>query len=333
MLDLTSSLYGNPHSQNPSSRLSADAIDHVRDLVLAHFGTTAQEYDVIFTSGCTGALKLVGEIFPWAKEETEKRKPGCPQEVVYIDSRSISSVAKGCSSCASGLYDPDGQSSRLSTFAYLEDNHTSVLGIRELAVKHSNSRLVCVTKDAVVDINSNSSTNAANGERTACNTNHWDDQDHSDADRCVRKNGPFHLFAYPAQSNFSGYKYPLSWTYQIQNRKVAISGLERMGGEWLVLLDAAAFVATNPLNLSLYPADFVTVSFYKLFGYPTGVGALLVRRTRVIELTRSYFGGGTVQVSIARKRFHVPRIELHERQVHLVHVVYSFGQVLVKKNH
>ena len=34
--------------------------------------------------------------------------------------------------------------------------------------------------------------------------------------------------------------------------------------KWLVLLDAAAFVPTQPLNLSEVEADFVTISFYKV---------------------------------------------------------------------
>lgn len=46
---------------------------------------------------------------------------------------------------------------------------------------------------------------------------------------------------------------------------------------WKVLLDAAAFVPTQPLDLAACPADFVTVSFYKMMGFPSGVGALLVR--------------------------------------------------------
>jgi molybdenum cofactor sulfurtransferase len=46
---------------------------------------------------------------------------------------------------------------------------------------------------------------------------------------------------------------------------------------WMVLIDAAKGCATLPPDLSEYPADFVVLSFYKLFGYPTGLGALLVR--------------------------------------------------------
>jgi molybdenum cofactor sulfurtransferase len=45
-----------------------------------------------------------------------------------------------------------------------------------------------------------------------------------------------------------------------------------------VLVDAAAFSCHSLLDLSKYPADFVTVSFYKLFGYPSGLGALIVKK-------------------------------------------------------
>ena len=81
MEDLASNLYGNPHSQNTSSRATAEAIDFVRDLVLSHFGTDTSHYDVVFTSGCTGALKLLADVFPWlpvsavsAEESTDQRQ-------------------------------------------------------------------------------------------------------------------------------------------------------------------------------------------------------------------------------------------------------------------
>jgi selenocysteine lyase/cysteine desulfurase len=91
------------------------------------------------------------------------------------------------------------------------------------------------------------------------------------------------LFAYPAQSNFSGTRYPLEWVEQAQS------------AGWRVLLDAAAFVPTHRLSLSETPADFVCVSFYKMFGYPTGVGALIARLDALSELRRPWFSGGTVE--------------------------------------
>jgi hypothetical protein len=37
-----------------------------------------------------------------------------------------------------------------------------------------------------------------------------------------------------------------------------------------VVLDAAAHAPTHSLDLSRTKPDFVTISFYKMFGYPTG---------------------------------------------------------------
>ena len=46
---------------------------------------------------------------------------------------------------------------------------------------------------------------------------------------------------------------------------------------------------TNRLDLSEVKPDFVTVSFYKMFGYPTGVGCLLIRNTVLGKLQRPWF--------------------------------------------
>ncbi len=101
------------------------------------------------------------------------------------------------------------------------------------------------------------------------------------------------LFAFPAQSNFSGVKHPLELVGQAKARG------------WDVLLDAAAFVPANRLNLADVPADFVSVSFYKMFGYPTGVGCLLARRTALAELRRPWFAGGTVNFATVEGRAHL----------------------------
>lgn len=47
------------------------------------------------------------------------------------------------------------------------------------------------------------------------------------------------------------------------------------------------------------------LSYYKIFGYPTGVGALLVHKRAVPLLMKRkrYFGGGTVAVSLAAEDF------------------------------
>jgi len=100
--------------------------------------------------------------------------------------------------------------------------------------------------------------------------------------------GCTNLFAYPAQSNFSGVQHPLEWIEKAQT----------LG--WDVILDAAAFTPTNSLDLSKWKPNFVPLSFYKMFGYPTGVGALLARKDTINKLHRSWFAGGTTTVTSVR---------------------------------
>ena len=68
------------------------------------------------------------------------------------------------------------------------------------------------------------------------------------------------------------------------------------------MLDASAFVPTNPLNLTEYPASFVSLSFYKMFGFPTGLGCLLVRNDIAGMLHKTYFSGGSVVLSSSDER-------------------------------
>lgn len=66
----------------------------------------------------------------------------------------------------------------------------------------------------------------------------------------------------------------------------------------MVLLDAARACSGKPPDLGAYPVDFVVLSYYKIFGYPTGVGALVARREALEKLKRRYFGGGTLEVRL-----------------------------------
>ncbi|KAF5731289.1 Molybdenum cofactor sulfurase (LOS5) (ABA3) isoform 1 [Tripterygium wilfordii] len=66
-------------------------------------------------------------------------------------------------------------------------------------------------------------------------------------------------------------------------------------GCWMILIDGAKGCATKPLDLSRCPADFVVISFYKLFGYPTGLGALIVRNDVSKLLKKKYFGGASIR--------------------------------------
>ncbi|MBI4543679.1 MAG: aminotransferase class V-fold PLP-dependent enzyme [Gemmatimonadetes bacterium] len=220
---LQSTVLGNPHSGNPTSRAATQVVKSARRRILEFFAADPAEYEVVFTLNATGALKLVGEAYPFA--------PG-------------------------------------SRFCLTSDNHNSVNGIREFAARRGAevTYLRLSPELRIPDI----------------------EVQLEGADRRVPN-----LFAYPAQSNFSGVQHPLEWTE-----------LARSLG-YDVLLDAAAFVPTNRLSLGAVEPDFVTISFYKMFGFPTGVGALLARCEALARLRRPWFSGGTVRFVSAQNRVRI----------------------------
>ena len=223
---LQESVYGNPHSANPTSAAMTEHVERTRRHVLTWFNARAEDYTLIFTQNASGALKLVGESFPFA--------PG---------------------------------SRYLLTF----DNHNSVNGIREFARQKGAS--VSYAPLVMPELR----------------------LDSARLESLLDQANPAHenLFAYPAQSNFSGVKHPLEFVTQARSKG------------WRVLLDAAAYVPTSRLDLTVVQPDFVTVSFYKMFGYPTGVGALLVRRPALAKMKRPWFAGGTVNFASVQGQAHV----------------------------
>jgi selenocysteine lyase/cysteine desulfurase len=213
-------ILGNPHSENAPSRASTEVMEEARAQTLRFFGADPLEYDVVFTSNASGAMRVLAESFPF------------------------------------------GVGSQLVLTA---DNHNSVNGLR-LPAAEKGADVQYVPLDA---------------DLRAAAPQPW-----------LRRAIAPSLFAYPAQSNFSGVRHPLRWVKTARSQG------------YHVLLDAAAYVSSSPLSLADIPADFVAISYYKLFGYPTGVGALLVRHDALASLRRRYFAGGTVEfVSVQNDRF------------------------------
>ncbi|GAA2326060.1 aminotransferase class V-fold PLP-dependent enzyme [Streptomyces kunmingensis] len=147
------------------------------------------------------------------------------------------------------------------------DNHNSVNGLREFArARHGRTTYVPLSgPDLRLD-----------EERLA-------------AALAERRRG---LFAFPAQSNFSGVRHPLEWIGRAQEQG------------WQVLLDAAAYAPTSRLELSRFRPEFTVLSWYKVFGYPTGVGCLIARHDALAALRRPWFSGGTIQVVSAHAQWH-----------------------------
>ncbi|TKA61433.1 hypothetical protein B0A55_11599 [Friedmanniomyces simplex] len=62
-LDMMANLFGNPHSASPSSQRSTLEIEGVRLQLLRFFKADPEDFDLVFTSNATAAIKLVMEAF------------------------------------------------------------------------------------------------------------------------------------------------------------------------------------------------------------------------------------------------------------------------------
>lgn len=222
---LRANVFGNPHSENPTSAAMTELVERSRAAVLRFFRADPEEYEVIFTPNATGALRLVAEAYPF--------RPG-------------------------------------DRFLLTFDNHNSVNGIREYARARGAETIYIPSEPPELRVD----------ERLLPRY-------------LVEVGGEHHnLFAYPAQSNFSGVQHPLEW----------IDRAHEHG--WDVLLDAAAYVPTNRLDLSRLRPDYVALSFYKMFGWPTGVGALIGRREALAKLERPWFSGGTIVAAFVQREWY-----------------------------
>lgn len=67
---LRSTVFGNPHSESPASTRSTDVVTRARRAVLDFLDADPAEYTVCFTANASGALRLVGEAFPFASRSS-----------------------------------------------------------------------------------------------------------------------------------------------------------------------------------------------------------------------------------------------------------------------
>ena len=286
-------VFGNPHSENPASAASTELVERARLAVLAHFNAPPEEYVAIFTPNATGACRLVGEAYPF------------------------------------------GPRTRL---VLTQDNHNSVNGIREFARARGAltqyvpfcSPELRVDDDAILQalalprpgplgaawrMARSGVAPWAAGDRAPGGSGPWPGRGSGtrpaaalSAGAVPRRRG---LLAYPAQSNFSGVQHPLRW----------IQTAHEHGYD--VLLDAAAYVPSNRLDLSVVKPDFVPVSWYKVFGYPTGVGCLIARREALRRLRRPWFAGGSVYLAGVQGDWHA----LAPGEARFEDGTVSFGQI------
>jgi molybdenum cofactor sulfurtransferase len=157
-------------------------------------------------------------------------------------------------------------------YKYLQDAHTSLVGASELAVEHNS-----LTEDEAWQ---------------------W-----LNAGGFEKRKGLPGLFAFPAQSNLNGRRFPLEW----------IAALRNSFPGWYCLLDASSYLTTTPLDYSDSDAapDFTTFSFYKIYGYPD-IGGVIVRKSAAHMLIQRHFYGGGTRSAMTVESWNRPRDIVHE---------------------
>jgi molybdenum cofactor sulfurtransferase len=273
----------NPHSTGPAAartrRLVEQAKTRVLDLLHAHPGRYAA-----FGEHQSSGTPMV-EHGSEAYGEGVDRHPG--YEVVFTSGTTE----------ALRILSERFPFRKGSMFVYAQNSHTSVVGMRG-PVRSRGGSFVCRNLGQLEN----------DVERSDLAEAWFDDMESHEH----RKTSPSnHLVAMPLECNFGGNR--------MGNARSFLSKLRQRSNDsdrYFSLLDIAKAASTSEINLNSLDPDFAVLSFYKLFGEPTGLGCLLVKRSSINILcsgvdydSLSYFGGGAVDAVLSSTDFFAPRSE------------------------
>ncbi|CAF1524357.1 unnamed protein product, partial [Didymodactylos carnosus] len=258
---LSTTPFANPHSGlSLHSTTTQYEITKVKELILAQFDTNSSEYSVIFTLNASHAAQLLAHIFPFTRE---------------------------------------------SEYCYMNDSHNSVIGIRE-RVKEVGGRFTVVDHPEWI-YNTATDDNSIKLQ-CVCRPKLLNTNDEKLKEYNSQRTSVYCLFALAAENNFNGLRPPLSMLqpffdsvekssiHSSLSFPIPVHTPPSSIYKWFTLVDLAKYLSTSQFSLKKIPVDFLLVSFYKIFGYPTGVGALIVsKRAMKILRKQSYFGGGSVE--------------------------------------
>lgn len=147
--------------------------------ILKHFNTDSNEYSVVFTSGATATLKLAVECFDFKKSKSNHKLQNrtCSKNQTNAENSSVQNINIGKennntdvfeqettldnddTNCSNIIENDVNLNSNISnqnvqvgqpfsgTFAYLQDCHTSALGLREVAACTKNAKIKCVSRE------------------------------------------------------------------------------------------------------------------------------------------------------------------------------------------
>ncbi len=257
--------FGSRHSESSASAASSDLLERARLAVLAHFNAPPEEYVAIFTPNAADACRLVGGLYPFG-----------PRSRLVLTHDNQNSV-HGIREFARSRGAPMGYVPFSSPELRVDDN-----AIRYALERPAPGRLGAAWRVA----RSGVAPGAGRGRRARRQqARAWEGvRGGGGPEVAASRPASAHnrgLFAYPAQSHFSGVQHPLRWIEMAHER-----GFD-------VLVDAAAYVSSNRLDLSVVKPDFVPVSWHKVFGYPTGLGCLIAGHKVLERLRRPSLAGSS----------------------------------------
>jgi len=315
--DNISNILANPHSTGPAAARTLLRVKQVKTRVLSLFQATPGRYaslklpdsfcqkhgtavspmdrhagyDVVFTSGATEGFKIIAERFPWMSSSSD-----C-----------------GChSTAAAAMTRTTQQRQPRSILMYATNSHNSVVGMRQLAIRQGAIFYSCdmeqleqmtaqdlkaLEEKLLAEPRNNETQHAMAATRSEC---FRDSSINDENDQQMKRR---HLLVFPSECNFGGDR---------PDAKSIIAVAQECG--WYTMLDIAKAASTGPVNLRELNPDFAALSFYKLFGDPTGIGALLVKRSSISVLFENderripqYQGGGSVSIMVPNQDYTVPK--------------------------
>ena len=305
----------------------------------------SSRYRLVFTTGATESLRMVAEHFPWSCLNI-KCQPG---QTMTMHTQLCSNQTEDTSRLVQSV-------NVKSVLVYPKNSHTSVIGMRNVALSRG-AHFRCISADELQNVSSDWFQSIIEQSMEYCDLMISNNSLEREEKLKAKISTPLniiwvhHLLILPVECNFGGDRFDWSRTVSASKASTFATYLARRNDtpnndtnvmkichKWHVLLDTAKAAATSKVDLPTIVdgnADFAICSFYKMFGHPTGLGALFIKNhgrqmkakrinsgeedkstTHRTDLNwaineqpvlRHYFGGGSVDVVLPHVDFAVSR--------------------------
>lgn len=307
--DNSSMILANPHSTGPAASRTMHIIQKVQTHVLKHLDALPGRYASLQlpTSFYDQSTSTSSSGFGDSSRQQQQPSPldcHAGYEVVFT-----SGATESCRILAERFpwqQRGGGGTTTGSIFLYVTNSHNSVVGMRQLALAQG-AMFHCVDMSTLESMTVD---DFGRLERRLLSESHIPVERRNtddDSGRPQQQRRRRHLLVFPSECNFGGHR---------PNSANILAAAKRSG--WYTLLDIAKAASTGPIHLKELDPDFAVLSFYKMFGDPTGVGGLLVKRSSISVLfedenhhthPRHYQGGGSVDIMISKQDYTVPKRE------------------------